>query len=324
MGTELHDNRGLICGLRLQSQGGRAVDIEISAVDALDPPQCPIWLHFNFNDTRARDWIKECAWLSPETRESLLSSDHSVRLETSSNGLAGVLADVFADDLDSFGVFHLYVDQACLVTGRHHPVTAVGLLRQDLDRGIPVDSTSALLNRLIGHLTASFGKMVAGYGDLIDDAEDRVLAGGYRETNLGQHRRAMARLRRQMTADRHALAYLSGHPPPWWEKPATKQLRQVAGTLTSVAQDLELVQERARLLSEEIDSRLAERTNRNLYFVSVAAAVFLPITLISGIFGMNVGGLPWLEDANGFMWTMGCMLAAVAIALALVHWRRML
>jgi zinc transporter len=323
MGTELHDNRGLICGLRLQAQE-RAVDVELSAVDARDPPQCPIWLHFNFNDTRARDWISDCAWLSAESRDSLLSSDHSVRLEALGNGIAGVLADVFADDPDSFGVFHLYVDQSCLITGRHHPATAVGLLRQDLDRGIPIDRTGALLTRLLGHLATSFGKIVAAHGDVIDDAEDRVLAGGYRETNLGQHRRAMARLRRQVIADRHALADLSGHPPSWWDKRATKELRQVAGALTSIAQDLELAQERARLLSEEIDSRLAERTNRNLYFVSVAAAVFLPITLISGIFGMNVGGLPWLEDPNGFKWTMGCMLAAVAIALALVHWRRML
>jgi zinc transporter len=94
--------------------------------------------------------------------------------------------------------------------------------------------------------------------------------------------------------------------------------------LSSVTQDLELVQERARLLNEEIDRRLNERTNRNLYFVSVAATLFLPITLLSSIFGMNVGGLPWLEDPNGFTWVMGCMLAAVIVAFVLIYWRRML
>jgi zinc transporter len=84
------------------------------------------------------------------------------------------------------------------------------------------------------------------------------------------------------------------------------------------------VQERARLLNDEIDRRLTERTNRNLYFVSVAATLFLPITLISSIFGMNVGGLPWLNDANGFVWVMGVMLTSVIVAFVLIYWRRML
>ena len=323
MGFDLRDNRGLICGFRLQPHG-RASEVELSAIDAEVPPQFPLWLHFNVNDTRARDWIGTCAWLGPESREALLSAEHTIRLEAAGNGIVGVLADVFADDPETFGVFHLYADPSCLVTGRHHGVTAVGLLRRDLAGGMPLDSTASLLNRLFGHLVATFGKMVAEYAVRIDDAEDRVLAGRFGEAALGQQRRAMARLRRQVVADRHALGDLPAHPPPWWDKPAARDLRQVAGALSSVAQDLELVQERARLLNEEIDSRVAERTNRNFYFISVAAAVFLPITLISGIFGMNVGGLPWVESPTGFAWVMGIMLAAIVVAFALMRWRRML
>ncbi len=323
MGIELRDNKGLICGFCLQPQG-RADEIEISAIDAQEPHQLPLWLHFNLNDTRARNWIANCVWLSQYSREALLSNNHSIHLESVGNGIAGALADVYTDDPTQFGDLHFYVDQNCLITGRRHSVAAISILREDLANGVPMGSSSLLFNRLLSHLVATRAKLVAEYAELIDDAEDRVFAGEYSETKLGQHRRKMARLRRQLVSDRHPLIDLSAHPPSNWHKPAIKELRHIARALTSVWQDLELVEERARLLNEEIDSRLVERTNRNLYFISVAAAVFLPVTLISGIFGMNVGGLPWLDDAGGFLWAIGCMVTAVALAFAVMYWRGML
>ncbi len=323
MGVELHDDGGLICGFQLQPQGP-AIALDLSALDALQPPGQCLWLHFNFNDRRAIEWVKACAWLSPESRDLLLSGEHNTRIEVTGSTIAGVLSDVLADDPDEFGMFHFYADQTCLMTGRHHTISAAGLLRADLRRGLPIANTAALLDRLWGHVLATFKKMVAAYGEIIDDAEDRVFAGRDCEMNFGQHRVAMARLRRQVAANGHALRDLPGHLPPWWDGPASKELMRLGRTLSSVTQDLELVQERARLLNEEIDRRLTERTNRNLYFVSVAATVFLPITLLSSIFGMNVGGLPWLEDPNGFAWVMGCMLAAVVIAVVLIYRRRML
>lgn len=323
MGVELHDNRGLICGFLLQSQGP-AIGIDIGAVSPIAPPDGPIWLHFNLNDGRARTWIGGCAWLPVEGRERLLSPDRSALLEVTGNTISGALADVFADDPERFGLVSISMDQTCLISGRRHPVSAAALLREDLATGLPIDTTPALFNRLFTHLVATRSKAVAEFVAVIDDAEDRVFAGAYHDVRLGQHRGGIARLRRQVISDRNACADFFAHPPAWWPKPATKELRRIGGALTSVGQDLDLAQDRARLIAEEIDSRQIERTNRNLYFVSVAATVFLPMTVISGIFGMNVGGLPWLEDANGFRWAMGCMAAAVALAFGVITWRRML
>lgn len=323
MGVELHDNRGLICGFRLQSEGA-PVAIAIGSLSPLEPPESPVWLHFNLNDGRARTWIGSCAWLPDDARERLLSSDRNAHLEASDNAIAGVLTDVFSDDPERLGFLSVYVDRNCFISGRRHPLPAVGLLHDEMSAGLAVNSTPVLFNRLFSHLVATRAKAVAEFAAAIDDAEDRVFAGEYHAVRLGQHRRGMARLRRQMIADRHAFADFFTHPPAWWPKSATRDLRRIAGNLTSNVQDLELAADRARLVSEEINSRQVERTNRNLYFVSVAAAVFLPMTVISGIFGMNVGGLPWLDDANGFRWAMGCMAATVALAFGVITWRRML
>mgnify|MGYP000087721583 CR=1 FL=1 len=93
--------------------------------------------------------------------------------------------------------------------------------------------------------------------------------------------------------------------------------------LDTVAQDLELVQERARLLQEEIAGQLSEATNRNLYMLSIVTTVMLPITLITGVFGMNVGGLPWLQDNLGF-WNVMLLMGGTAVATLLVlHWKKL-
>lgn len=89
-----------------------------------------------------------------------------------------------------------------------------------------------------------------------------------------------------------------------------------------VAQDLEATQERARLLQEEISNSLGEATNRNLYVLSIVTAIFMPVTLITGIFGMNVGGLPWLTDGDGFAWVMVVMALTAGITLLTLHWQR--
>lgn len=94
--------------------------------------------------------------------------------------------------------------------------------------------------------------------------------------------------------------------------------------LGSVVQDLELTQDRARLLQEEIASRLGEATNRNLYVLSIVTTVFLPITLITGIFGMNVGGLPWTEDTSGFWWVILNIVITVAVSLVVLQRGRFL
>lgn len=323
MGTDFRDDLGLICGFRLQPPGA-AVAVDLGDVDAVAPPAPPVWLHFNFNDTRARSWIDACRWLAPEGRETLLSGDRRVRLDATGNDITAVLADIYADDPDAFGVIHLYVDATCLITTRRHPTLAARRLRDDLAGGLALDTSMALFNRLLGHVVSVLGEAVAGYADLIDDAEEQVFAGDLHQPSLGQYRRTMARLRRQLTADRHALLLLPKPAPTWWSKPESKELNKISAMLATANEDLELAEERARLVSEEIDSRFAARTNRNLYFVSVAAAVLLPVTLISGIFGMNVGGLPWVENESGFAWAMGCMGAAIVIALMLMLWRRML
>ena len=83
------------------------------------------------------------------------------------------------------------------------------------------------------------------------------------------------------------------------------------------------MQERARLLQEEIAARLGEATNRNLYLLSIVTTVMLPINLITGMFGMNFDDVPGLHTAGAFWFTMLSMAAVAVFTLMLLHWRKL-
>ena len=312
------EGSGLICGFRLAGPKPTADELP----QAL-PPDEPLWLHLNLTDSRARAWLTQRADVPEEARELLLGSDARVHVELLPQGVAAVLGDLYHDfDLDPerLGTMRLYVDQTRLISGRTHPLRGVDLLRRELLRyGEPLSSV-LVFQLLIERLADAVGRVAGELAAKVDDAEDRILAGKFagQSKPLGNLRRLVAKLRRLVGANRAALATLPPVLPGLYDAESGAALRSAIDRLDAVSQDLELVQERARLLQEEIAGNMNEATNRNLFVLSIATTTLLPITLITGIFGMNVRGLPFAEHPYGFHVVMVGIGATVLLALWLL------
>lgn len=328
MTIETPDSGGLICGFALQPEGAATSLAWDSKFDP-DIAAGPIWLHFNLADARASKWIAACEAIPDDARDLLLDHDALARYEVADNGLALVIGDLHHDfngDPEGFGTLRLYIDKHMLITGRRHPLMAVDQLRREMSHGAEVTNTTDLLARMIELLAATFQRVVKENADSVDDAEDQILAGYVRDqgAELGRVRRLLARLRRHVNGERHALSQSLARAHRWAGNADTSELRQAVERLDGTAQDLELVQERARLLQEEIAGRLGEATNRNLYLLSVMTTVLLPINLVTGVFGMNTSGLPWSHSENGFVHAVVCMFIGIAVSLALLRRNRIL
>lgn len=63
-------------------------------------------------------------------------------------------------------------------------------------------------------------------------------------------------------------------------------------------------------------SAVAHRTNLTMRTLTLITAIFMPLTLITGVFGMNFEHMPWLQQPNGFWWSMGLMSAVVVVLAA--------
>jgi len=90
-------------------------------------------------------------------------------------------------------------------------------------------------------------------------------------------------------------------------------VEKLSQRLHALDADTLAVQGQLRLLREELDIQAAQRTNQNLYVLSIMTALMLPATLVTGIFGMNTGGLPWASTSMG---TLAATLLALGAAVA--------
>jgi zinc transporter len=327
--VELPDDRGLITGfaLCLDQPPARLGWPELGHLAEVAKGKL-VWLHFNLMDVRAREWIGKSGVLPADAASFLLAGDRRIRLDRLGDAIIGVLGDLHHDfDLDpeSLGLIRIYADAGILVTGRRHPLMAVDRLRRETLAGIYLSSPVALLAHLLSHLAESFESIITGLGDQVDDIEDRILAGRFQRegAGLGNTRRLMSRLRRHLNAERHELTDILTQLPPWCTAADSADLRRAVGRLDAFGQDLDLLYERGRSLQEEIASRLGEATNRNLYVLSIVTTIFLPMTLITGLFGINVGGMPWLENHLGFWWVVFGMFATAILTFLILHWRRL-
>jgi zinc transporter len=323
------DDEGLVCAFKLAPPA--ACDEAILKQDPIAESSLPLWLHFNLNDARARRWLQGHEALSLDAREALLGTDSRIHAEVLPEGgfiaLLGDLDHKFHGEPEGLHTLRIYVDDKRMISARRHPLRGVDQLRKELLAGaVEAQTPLGLFEHYIECLATTMSALVSKLGEEVDDAEEQILSDhlSNRGNSLGRIRRLLARLRRHLHANRAALAPLPSRLPLAHTAAQKQGLRQVIERLDAVAQDLELVQERARLLQEEIAARLGEATNRNLFVLSIVTTILLPITLVTGVFGMNVGGLPWLESRKGFLWVMLLMVAALILILWLLRRRRIL
>jgi zinc transporter len=177
----------------------------------------------------------------------------------------------------------------------------------------------ALLEELVSDIEGISRKN----GHRLDLLEDRVLDD---ETDglageLGSIRRLAITLRRRVLPLRQLVNKLADVLPPWVGAAERQRLDPLVGRVDRAGGEILESQEQARLLQDEIAARAAERNGRNIYILSVLTVFFLPLNLITGFFGMNVGGMPGVGSDVGTLWvTVGMVVIGV---LSLWIFRRM-
>ena len=277
-----------------------------------------VWLHFSLTDKLARSFIGGLPVLPEPARSFLIGPDERLGLESTQVALFGVLAD-FERELDrtttDLGRLRFAATARLLVSGRRHPLRSVEEIHRELGAGTGFDHPGQLIEALVERFCDGVARLSATLTDQLDDIEDSIVSG-----QVEQERAKLIPLRRVAVRVHRQLASLTSIFREWAERAEDENALQLeigaarlARRMASLDQDVLGVQDRARLFQDEVAARLAEETNRSLRALSVMTAVLLPGSLISGIFGMNVGGLPFLEKNGGF-WVV-LALGAVATTL---------
>ncbi|MFL6709344.1 MAG: transporter [Massilia sp.] len=308
------DDSGLVWGFLIEN-GGRAVPI--GAVDAIARIRQPgleqgqfVWLHFNLSNAASERWLRTHADLGENFYDMLHQGSRSTRIEVDDQALVAVVNDVlhnFSFDSADISTLWAHVSAHAVISARRKPLESIERLRQAVVQGELLRSPVELLVHLLRDQADVLVNIVRDAVARVDTTEDQLLAGRLtrKREDLGALRRVLVRLQRLLAPEPAALFRLLQRPPGWIAPDDRQELRQATEEFTVVLTDLASLQERIKLLQEEIAAQVNEDNNRSLFLLTIVTVMALPINLIAGLLGMNVGGIPLAQHSNGFWIVLG-------------------
>ncbi|MFZ6819150.1 transporter [Undibacterium sp. Ji22W] len=320
------DQSGLICGYLFTGQdAGKALRSDevlqyLRQTQTLAPSHF-LWLHFNLANASTEKWLREHSQSPEEFYETLHQGSRSTRIEHADQHLIAVVNDVLHDfsfDSSEIATLWLNVSRNIMISARRKPLKSVDHLRNAVNAGEIFHSPMELLTHLLRDQADVLTGIVRDATTKIDEVEDHLLTErlGRKRANLGELRRLLVRLQRLLAPEPAALFRLLQKPPGWMADNDVHDLRQSTEEFSVVLSDMASLQERIKLLQEEIAAHVGEQNNRSLFVLTIVTVLALPINITAGLMGMNVGGIPWAQNENGF-WIV---VALVSLITAIGAW----
>jgi Mg2+ and Co2+ transporter CorA len=261
------------------------------------------WLHLNLADQRTHAWLSANTGFPTAVMELLTTRDTHPRVLVEEDVVGFVLLDFErdfdAEDWADVGALHIAMSNGLMVTGRYHPLRSADMVRQRLSRANPITDGNSALALLLDVMSGTFADLARELYVEVQAAEDAFLNANPQPAAkaLVSVRRRTARLHRVIDGMRASLHRLERDPD------ASEDLREIAERFAqrvdAIDSEIASTQSYLRVLRDEFDLQVTQRTNDNLYFLSVMSALLLPATLVTGFFGMNTGGLPFAQGPAG-------------------------
>jgi zinc transporter len=313
---------GLVIALLLDGKGG-ARPLARGEVDGLRlQPEESLWLHWDRSHPQTQTWLRQASGLNEFACDLLLEENTRPRLLPLPDAqlllfLRGVNLNPGAEPEDMVSV-RIFAEAQRVISLRLRSLRATDELLVLLEEGRGPRGASELILFLAQSLTEKVQALVGDLGEIVDSEEAKVDEDEQYTPEHGsilQIRRRAAGLRRFLAPQREIYAQLARNRLPWFREDDSDYWNELNNSLTRYLEELELTRERVGLVLEAEDRRVSERMSRTMYRFGVITGIFLPMSFLTGLLGINVGGLPGASNPHGF-W----IACAVMVAVALGQW----
>jgi zinc transporter len=308
-------------------EDGAVTELDWSALQLLDlsKPKQWCWIHLNRLSEETAGWLNLLVNPDAWVLNALLQDDTRPRIVPHSNGyllnLRGVNLNPGASPEDMISI-RMWATKRYAITTRSNRILAAEDIRDQMRAGKGPSSSGALIASIARRLVSPMGHVVANLDEQVDELEDTLLnrASPASKTRISSFRRMVLTLRRYLAPQREAIASFTRDETDFLSTEDKHFLRDTQDTLTRLTEDLDLIRERALLLQEQLVEERAEEMNERLFVLAVLSAIFLPLSFVTGLFGVNVGGMPGVSSQ--FAFAILCVFILVVAIFILWYFRR--
>lgn len=283
----------------------------------------PLWFHFDANHSESENIINDAfpdideyslrAIFDPDARPRVLQLDNGVLII-----LRGINHNK-GDEAEDMVAVRLWITDTRIISLRYRKSKAVMQVAESLDqkRGPKTigDTFALICSTLFSYIENSIDTLDETIGRL----ESRVLDEPDRQLrrDIAEVRKAAILLRRYIAPQKEAINQLRYAEVSWLSEKNLRRMQEAQDILMRGIEELDSIRERSQVVKDELVNALSDKLNRNLYVLSVITAVFLPLGFLTGLFGINIGGMPGVDNDSAFTLFAGSLISLVAIQVVL-------
>jgi len=322
------ESDGLICAYDLDRLGG-GNPLQMRDLDLPIESNGLRWIHLDFSKATSKDWLLNRSGIADTVLDAMLADDIRPRALQTADGVLAILRGVNlnpGEDVEDMVSIRIWLESNRIISTRRRRLMSVPELQKELAQGIGPRSPGSFMTEIVWLLGERIADLVDRVDSAIEDAEiaiaDQPTAA--QRSGFAEMRRKTAQIRRYLAPQREALDRLSRMQHSVFQDTDLALLSEETNRMTLFLEELDLARERAMVAQEELLSKLAQEQNSKMYLLAIVSAIFLPLSFLTGLFGMNVAGLPGLEHPMAFDWVVLMMACIGAGILLLFRWKKWL
>lgn len=312
------EKKSLVHALYFDKNGG-AKNVEFGEAKKLLNQNELVWLHLDYEMEATLDYLNELglddividALLSEQTRPRITKLDDNLLM-----ALRGVNLNANSNPEDMVSI-RLFVGQNIIVSTKKRDLLSVKDMVDSLLSGNGVKTSAEFLIELTYLLTSRMQDTIIDLDEEVGILEENILDEKSKNirTDILTLRKEALILKRYISPQRDALNKLSNEKIIWIDEYQKLQLKEITDNLYRYVEELDTLKDRISFVQEELSNVLSEKMNSKMYILSIISAIFLPLGFLTGLLGINVGGIPGAENQNSFGIFIGILIVLVGIQL---------
>jgi len=280
-----------------------------------------VWIHIDINNEESKKWVMAEESIPENISKALFDEDTRPRLIEEENGMFVTLRGINFNensDIDDMVVLQIWIEKNKIITIQNEKVRAISDMKENVEKMKKYKgNTTKFMVEIIKILVERTAEVVFDLYEKVDETEDDLIEMSEKEfrANISSLRRNIVGLRRFIVPQKDVLMKLPHLKMGSLDKVDKNDLREMYERMLRVVEDLNAARERAMVTQEEFNGRVAEQMNKTMYILSIVATLFLPLSFLTGLLGINVGGLPGIDNKNAFF-----VVCVIMVALGIIEY----
>lgn len=267
-----------------------------------------IWYHFDLNDQNLGKLLKESYNdIDNISKNILLADETRPKITKIVNGyiiiLRGINLNKNSDPEDMVGV-RILVTENNIYSFSKRKLKAIDDLREKISSKNIIKNSEEFISIFINLILKKIQPFINNLSDQIDQIEEEII-----DENIAQNRQKILNFRKQIITIKRYLSpqkeVLNFLKNDYFKIAKNKKyLSQNIDHITRFIEDLDLYREKLQIIKDEISNIISEKLNKNTYITSIVATLFLPIGFLTGLLGVNLGGIPGQDKSSFWVFTL--------------------